>query len=124
MVWLSERMDVVGRREDEFRMAIGLAFSGMLGGEREAVGFSLDSEKGFMLSGYLSKSSPFPIPLGADQVAGIVWEWLRSKGVIYFNKPDHGGDGTNVKGWRVYSYPKGDRDFFVGIQGVWIYLGK
>lgn len=70
-------------------------------------GFMFDQKKGLILLWTdCNGSSKFPVPLTAEAVAPIVWQWLQSEEAKlveldgWDKDADH--DGSNSYGWRVY----------------------
>ena len=70
------------------------------------------------------KSTPLPFPLGLEQAASFISDWLKQ--AAFGGQPDH--DGSNGKGWRMFTeswgHVAGHHYAIVGVQPAWAMYGK
>ena len=100
--------NVNGRDKKRLLEAIKLLLADEYGNEGKVTGWSFHEEKGFIMYWHCeSDISKFPIPLSADSICEIVWEWLKTpeaNSVKLFQwEEDIDTDGSTYKGWRVYT---------------------
>jgi len=99
------------------------------------IGWVIDKSKGFILLDYMSdytKGTKFPVPVTAETVLPIVWDWLKSEEAEkipmegWDANADH--DGDNELGFRVYCEDWGHigeyRNAIVAIKPAYCWYGK
>jgi len=91
---------VNGKTKERFKKVIDLVDS------NTAVGYALDNDgKRLVFYRYESdKAIPFPFAMDREGIADFAWAWLKQ--VSYPPEPDH--DGSNGKGWIVYTNEWGE----------------
>lgn len=107
-MWNSDNpiFNVNGDTLKKLKETINLALDG-----RKIGGYIFKKEKGLILLSYISSSNKdvikFPAPLNSDQIADIVFEWLKTEEALLVPNEgwdaDADHDGNNELGWRVYT---------------------
>jgi hypothetical protein len=121
--------NVNGKGDDLLLATLWLAFR--QAGYSTAKAWRVDPVKGMILLWYATETdTPFPAPMGADEVYHVVRQWLLSKPqaecVGWDADADH--DGSNSLGWRVYCEDWGhvgdDHYAIVAVKPAWMWYGK
>ena len=128
-------LNVNGETKEELLLAITLAFT--QDGRKTAKAWKVEPDHGLVFYWWENKDAhPFPVPLDANGICEIAWQWLQSdegKSVPSENKLDHwfkdlNHDGSNIKGWRAYTEDWGhvNRNTYaiVAIHRSYLWLGK
>lgn len=98
-------------------------------------GYVFIKDKGLVLLSYVSSTDKnvikFPAPLNSDQIADIVFEWLKTEEALsvpregWDEDADH--DGDNELGWRVYTEDWGHIKGYhnaLAIKPAYLWYGK
>ena len=107
--------NVNGRSKNQLIATIKLAMLDEYDHESKIKGWRYSKTHGLIFLWYLTenqRSDParqqhkFPIPLKAEEVANIAWDWLQSDDAKVVPKEgwdaDADHDGSNELGWRIY----------------------
>jgi hypothetical protein len=99
-------------------------------GTKTAWGWKVNHDYGIILCTYSTSGfTPFLTPMSSDTTTSTIWDWLCDQDVDDFKldewEEDCDHDGTNDKGWRVYTDTWGDVDEgFIAIKPVYLWYGK
>ena len=116
---------VTGYTRETFADAIRLAFR--VCGHKVVGGLRTCPDKGMILYWTKSLDEDFretPYAMDDGQIENLVWGWLQS--ADYGPEPGH--DGSNSKGWHVYTeewgHVDGQWEAFLAIKPIWAWHGK
>lgn len=127
--------NVNGRTEEQLINTLKLRFMqhGYVTGQT-ASAWRFDPNKGLIFYWMMDdKANPFPVPLDGEQAARVAFAWLQTPAADNFvpidrwdKDVDH--DGSNSKGWRVYTEEwgmvDGDSRTICAIAPAYMWHGK
>lgn len=126
--------NVNGQGLDLLKQALALAFAQQgFFNPAKAMSWHVSPDKGLILYWYAEKgTTPFMAPMGAEGVAEMVFDWLKSDQAKAIPcegwDADSDHDGSNEPGWRVYveDWGKvgGSSSAICAIKPAYLWYGK
>lgn len=114
-------VDITSDIKKHFDMAMTMAFDDAPGGKAEAYAVTL--ENGLVLYWqHVNNTIRLPYDMPLEPAINFIWGWLQNVDFAPYSQPV-GGDGSDKKGFKVYTYNRNPYAF-VAIKPYYNYYGK
>lgn len=113
------KIDVEGTKRRTLELAVKVAMTK----DATVIGFKKSKKLGLIFYRYGDNCDKFPVEMTRDEVIDMCWRWFEGQ-----KKSSYSGDGTMVKGFRVYNaLAEGDLGYdgnLFAISRIDVYYGK